>query len=366
MTTDQGWNVVNTNSNDAQELPGQNRKSVECRLKSTYSKLARTEANIYMFMKLKSMNLATNDVSSFVAKQTTHKKALTAPDMKLRRVAMKSKIVDALTYAKRLRHERDVLKRRVARKFCTRKAQGRKTCADLVALYHVEKEKEFSEAKLKIDHLKRKEFKENEIKLAPEDTREFLSHVNAFSKDQLKMERIDPETPFICSKDIELNENERKLLARGPNFMMCEELDAEMFEIEVEKAIVKHKYNVKFNSKDDCFDKDLSCERNERGIRERTVRNAGNKNLSLEKSETDIEGKFNELWAESSGGMIYNLKEKTLDLGNLKATNYKYNKSVGLPDADTPELETLHEFRRTECKRIFNKAVKQTSGQMSK
>ena len=55
--------------------------------------------------------------------------------------------------------------------------------------------------------------------------------------------------------------------------------------------------------------------------------------------------------------MVYNLKEKTLDLGNLKATNYKYNKEVYLPKAETPELETLHEYRRTEFKRIFNRAV---------
>ena len=94
-----------------------------------------------MFTKLKFMNLATNDVTSFVDKQTIHKKASALPDMKVKRAPMKIKIVDALTYAKRLRLERDLLKRRIARKFCSKKAQGRKICSALVALYHEEKAK---------------------------------------------------------------------------------------------------------------------------------------------------------------------------------------------------------------------------------
>ena len=109
-------------NNDAHAQTGQNSKTVECRLKATYLKLARTEANIFMFTKLKAMNLATNDVTSFVEKQTIHKKASALPDMKVKRAAMKSKVVDALAYAKRLRMERDVLKKRIAKKFCSNKA----------------------------------------------------------------------------------------------------------------------------------------------------------------------------------------------------------------------------------------------------
>ena len=121
---------------------------------------------------------------------------------------MKSKVVDALAYAKRLRMERDVLKKRIAKKFCSNKAQGRKVCGDLVALYHEEKAKELDDARNKIDHIKWKEIKEKEIKLAPPETWEFLSHVNVFGSDQNKLKPVDPETPFMCSKDIELNDDE--------------------------------------------------------------------------------------------------------------------------------------------------------------
>ena len=257
MTPNSVCNVVDPNLNDAMASPRHNTRTVECRLKTTYSKLARTEANIFLFSRLKSLNLATNDVTSFVEKQMTHKRTSKVPDNKVKRAAMNSKLVDAVAYTKRLRQERDLLKRRLSRKYSSRKAQGRKTCADLVALYHREKDSEILAAKQKIDHLRYRELKEREIKSAPESTREYLSNVNVFSKGQNKLKPLDPETPFICSKDICLNENELKLLARGPNFLICDELDAETFDIEVEKAIVKEKYNSMFNSKDDCSDESL-------------------------------------------------------------------------------------------------------------
>ena len=306
------------------------------------------------------MNLATNDVTSFIEKQTQLKKASAKPDLKVKRAAMMSKMVDALALAKRLRQERDLLKRRLDRKYSSRKAQGRKICSEIVSQYYREKDCEFQEAREKIDHLKWKDSSDKEIKLAPDATREFLSHVNVFESDQLSMKPSDPEYPFMCSKDIKLDENELKLLARGPNFLVCDELDLETFEIEVEKAIVKDKYNRRFNSKDDCSDEDLSSETNVRGIRAAQLSDSSevNSNSNRLKSENDIKSKVNELWEESSGSMVYNLKDKTLDLGNLKATNYKYNKTVGLPDPDSPEIETLHEFRRTEFRRIFDRAIR--------
>ena len=68
MTPDSDISLVDLLSNDAQAQPWQNPKSVECRLKLTYQKLAAAEANIYLLSKLKSMDLATNDITSFVKK----------------------------------------------------------------------------------------------------------------------------------------------------------------------------------------------------------------------------------------------------------------------------------------------------------
>ena len=56
--------------------------------------------------------------------------------------------------------------------------------------------------------------------------------------------------------------------------------------------------------------------------------------------------------------MVYNIKSKVLDLGNMQASSYKHNKMIHMPEPESNDLETLHEFRRTEMRRIFNRAVK--------
>ena len=82
MTTD--LSICNTsNLNDAVQSSQQNLKTVECRLRSTYRKIAETEGNIYLFSRLKSMGLATNDVYNFIQKQTIHKRASSNLDLKV-------------------------------------------------------------------------------------------------------------------------------------------------------------------------------------------------------------------------------------------------------------------------------------------
>ena len=56
--------------------------------------------------------------------------------------------------------------------------------------------------------------------------------------------------------------------------------------------------------------------------------------------------------------MLYDYKTKSINLGNLKATDYKYNKMLYMPDPDSSDKENLHQFRRTECNRIYEKAKK--------
>ena len=103
-------------SNDVKEISSQNEKSVECKLKSVYEKIAATEANILLFETLKSMNLATHDVRNFVVKQSNQKRISCPPDLRVQRNAMHSKLSDACAFAKRLRRERDVLKKRLSKK----------------------------------------------------------------------------------------------------------------------------------------------------------------------------------------------------------------------------------------------------------
>ena len=71
--------------------------------------------------------------------------------------------------------------------------------------------------------------------------------------------------------------------------------------------------------------------------------------------------KIDQIWEENAGKMVYNIKSKTLDFGNLSAPKYKYNKDIFMPDPESPQVEVLHELRRTEMNRIFNRACCKSS-----
>ena len=104
-------------------------------------------------------------------------------------------------------------------------------------MYRQFKESEIEDAKSKIDHIVNKEKIQKSLKVAPSGTESLLSGVNVFSKDQQKVKPEDFAPPFICHKDIKLSKNELKVLSRGPKFMVREEIDEELFEVEMEKMI---------------------------------------------------------------------------------------------------------------------------------
>ena len=355
--------------NDARAVPAQNTQTVECRLRLTYHKLAAVEAKIYMFSTLKSMNLSTNDVSSFVNGQTLHKRVLVKPDVKVQKAAMKSKLLDALMYARTLRRHRDLLKKKISSKYSDSKTKSRKICSELVELYHIYKKDEMEDARKKIEHIRMKSLNENIIKQAPENTREFLSNVNVFTDQQSDVVPIEPEKPFICSKDITLTANELKVLARGPNFMVREAFNDDLFAVELEKSIAKQKYNDKFKDmEDDCSEN----ENHVRGIRTFTSMNSSecdsvltSKKSEIIASESDKDLERDMLWEEQSGKMVYDFKTRSHNLGNLKATDYKYNKMLYMPDPDSSDKENLHQFRRSECNRIYLKAKKSVAPKTS-
>ena len=103
----------------------QKQKSVEGRLWVTLEQLAGTESNIHLFSTLKKLGLSTNDVKHFVRKQSIHKRANKAEDIRLKRVAMQGKLADACAYAKRLRQSKNELKRKVLNKYQNRISEVR-------------------------------------------------------------------------------------------------------------------------------------------------------------------------------------------------------------------------------------------------
>ena len=134
--------------NDVPASHAQNNKSVECQLERTYGLLAETEANIEMFNVLMKLGLATNDVFNFVNKQTIHKRIEKQPDLKVQKLAMRSKLSDALAYSSRLRRLRDIQKARVSKKYPG--SHGRRLLDYMVRDYRIHKKTKVEENRVKI------------------------------------------------------------------------------------------------------------------------------------------------------------------------------------------------------------------------
>ena len=89
---------------------------------------------------------------------------------------------------------------------------------------------------------------EKSFKTAPPDTSEVLSGVNLFSVEQVDPQ--DPLGPFICHESLKFSDQELKLLARGPKFMVRTEMSREDFDVEVKKMVAKQKLDGAFNKEE--------------------------------------------------------------------------------------------------------------------
>ena len=321
----------------------QNSKSVECRLQETYGKLAVAEELVELFKNLMRHNLATNDVTNFVKKQSIHKRVLSNPDLNVQKAAMKSKFLDALSCVRRLRKDRDILKSRLAKKYEGRKSLRRRIEDKLVMKYRMMKRDE-NEANLKkFSHIQQKRSVEKELTSAPPEASDILASVNIFSERQNSITPEESLGPFICDPSIKLAECELKILARGPKFLVRGELDQESFEVELERSIAKAKYDSMFGSKDDNAALQDPLEAIDTAGVQQTKPSAESSKTHLESNFVNegIKNELNVLWEENCGRMVYNADSKSFDFGNMQATAYKHNRDVFLPPPPRAQTRKL-------------------------
>ena len=298
----------------------QKHKSVEGKLWEVFGAIARTEANMYLFGTLKSLGLCTNDVGNFVSKQRVHKKASLAVDTRVMRSAMHSKLTDACMHAKRLRQEKNKLKGKVLKKYQDKNV-AKKILSNMVRKYRIVKSKALLKADKKISLYKERDVLEKSLKSAPPNTANILSGVNLFKNDQTELGPAKPLGPFNCSKEIKLSENELKVLSRGPKFMVRDCPTKEEFDIEVERMIVKNKYNEAFKIDEEdlqCVVQTLQKPNQTPAVNAATQNSADSSILAphreVKTSNLNAEVDFDSKWEERAGSMVFNDVSKVLDL----------------------------------------------------
>ena len=297
-------------------------------LRRTCKKVAEVEANVELLTKMTKNSVATNDVRGFVCNQTNLRKVNKGFNKKTIKRLMKEKLDDSCSQLSNLKQRRTRLRKEVQKLG----AEGRKALKECDAIAKVTKTRHREKNERKYNWNSMKQDKLELEDCVPDKVKEIVEGVNVFNVEMVKEEAIGP---MVCSKDIELNPNELAFLKRGPRYMMRKELDLKEFLVDLEKMVVKNGYNDYNKDEDDGEDEDVvSTEMMEDKEEEERVRKA------VEQIETESR-------------MIYNKQTNEFDMGNLKATDYKFNKYVCMPKPKSVQSEAMNEVRKLEMVKAF-------------
>ena len=303
-------------------------KPVVTELRNAYKKLAIAEANIDMLAKMVRNMIGTNDVRNFICKQVSMRRVNATLDKKAIKKLMRRKLDDACAHASRLRSNKQKLKKRLQ----SYGAVYRKVVGECETEFRVIKANQRYKNSKKYEWCAMKQEKIDVESSVPEEVLEYVRGINVFNEEV----DIEPAAgPMICSKSIKVSKEELMFLENGPRFMIRSELDTDEFRVEVEKMIAKE-----------------TLGENDMGTEEECE----NEDSSLDERDEQIEKRVKE--EEARSRMTYDKVNKGLDLGNLRASDYKYNKFIHLPKPRQACKESMNEVRRVEMIKVFDKIKK--------
>ena len=312
--------------------------------KKTCKRLTEAEVNCNMFSKMIRSGVATNDVRNFINKQSKMKRVNQKMNIGLVKSTMKMKLNDACASANRLRQEKRKLKDLLIHKFKYSKSKCRKVVKSTVKetrSHRVTRKLKASKKYILCDQKMKKIIDDENLQAIPEEVLNIVSGVNIFKSELTPEPSADP---MVCDPSIKLSKCEMAFLRRGPRFMMRQDLNLNSFKTEIEKMVAKEKYD---KTNYDQLDGSSSTLLSEHKL---------DSNSSL-LSEHKLDSKHGltreEKTLEAKANMVYDKSEKSLDMGRLKATEYKFNKYVHLPKAESVIRESLHEVRRSKMVEVF-------------
>ena len=311
--------------------------SVERQLGRVCRKLNVEEVNIGLFRRMIRTGVATNDVRSFTEKQQKLKSSKVKSNGVLLKTAMRLKLNDACSTADKLRREKKRLRESLQKEVGYSRSKAKRTVRKIMNRANNCRYQQKLKTRKKYEVCKSRcvtSREEEENSLLPDDVWEYVKDIDVFKKD-VKPEK--PADPMVCSQQIKLSRCERAFLMKGPKFMVRDELDTNEFLVDLQKMIIKEKYD-KAGKEDD--------EENEEGNHQKS---------RLEEKE-DLTTRI----VEAKACLVYDKEDFSLDLGRMRATDYKYNKLIHLPKPENVKREAQHEMRKEQMLRVF-KSVKDSS-----
>ena len=303
---------------------------VERRLNKVCKKLNITEVNIGLFHKMIKNGVVTNDVRSFIQNQRKLKKSAGKTNFALGKAAMRSKLNDACSTAGKLRREKRSLKMSLASDCHYTKSKTRRVMNKIMKRASNFRNQQRLKVIKKFDHCKERLNRiesENEKRDIPDDVWKILGGVNIFNK---TVNPEQPADPMVCSDTIKLSRCEKAFLRKGPKYMLRNELNESEFVVDLYKMVIKEKYD-KVDSLEDG-----------------SVTGEGDKKNDLVVDEKVVKE------IEAKARLVYNKEDLSLNLGRMRASDYKYNKMIYLPKIEDSRRESLHEVRKEQMLKVFN------------
>ena len=294
-------------------------------LEKVWERCARVEQQVRLLQNLLKEGVGTRDIESFLENQTKAKKSKgnKVRDEATFKSSMNSKLVDAEQTAIEARKEKAKERRKLERKLGENSTTYKKLIKRLKEKAGIEKNKKSEKHADKIKHL-RGEYKPEDLKTPKglEKYRELL----IFSGKDVPISRLEP--PEVLD-DLEMDEDEMAALALQPKYSVERKLVEERHEVEAEKCLAKHRWDVRSRESE---------------------RDQGKDSSKDEEEENEEE----EVW-QAAARQVFDPVEKEFDMRRMKATDCKHNTRVILPKALEPRSEAMMEVRMSEWMKIFSK-----------
>ena len=319
---------------------------LEDELVETHRKVMWNETRLDLLNSLLRQGHCTRDVYSFICKQADQCENISLPDLRTMHSAMKLKIHDIKTsingyHRKRRQKEGEALRLLDGRSSLVRKKlrQIRQTIKGERELIKQKYQKKIShyhktQVRLNKDH-QRVEVKQTLSKSRPTIPPRHLGEYSTLSifgacEDLKKPDR--PLGPYITDTSIKLTRGEVKLLSKDPKFSLKYDPDPMTTSIEIERMNSKARFELGSKNKN---------------YKKPRITTGEGKPIEWEENLKESTGDpLLDLFRQCEGKFVFNPLEKSIDFTRRKATDYKLNRNIILPQPLTNDREFQCELRR--------------------
>ena len=209
-------------------------------MRNLWRDIASSEMRLAMMSELKGKNLGFNEVENFSLgmkynfKSEKMKDLKDKPTEKVIEAAMTTKMRDEVHHHYELRRKREMKKKRLGEEHHPKTKTYKKIIQYLREEAAEVKREQSEKNKKKMEHLEKKfrETEDDEMK-APQGMEDY-SHLSVFNEKFEKIERDKIKVPRVG--EIQLTEEEEKILQRHPKFAVVQNLQEDTIKEEMEKA----------------------------------------------------------------------------------------------------------------------------------